>query len=246
MQRFARIPSRPLGFAPWLAALAWISTAGVAFAADRTNPRWAIVASEELRECGVADLLTVQLSDMGIDLVERDAIDKVLKELNLAAAGLADAERSLQFGRLVAADALLLIERGEPAGGSSQRIRLIETRTGIRLLDTLVLEKGLEQEVTAVLQALQGGQLKLTAGTGRRHYVGVLGLHSEEPGAALTGPCRALTTLLEIDLHRLPNVVCTGARAVAAADGRTRPDRRGVTAPRVGLVDRGRLAPHRR
>ena len=64
----------------------------------------------------------------------------------------------MQFGRLVAADALLLIERRESAGGSSQRIRLIETRTGIRLLDTLVLEKDLEQEVTAVLQALRGGQ----------------------------------------------------------------------------------------
>ena len=65
MQRFARIPCGPLGFAPWLAALAWISTAGVAFAAERTNPRWAIVAGEDLREGGFADLLTVQLSDMG-------------------------------------------------------------------------------------------------------------------------------------------------------------------------------------
>ena len=74
MHRFARIPCRPLEFAPWLAALAWISTAGVAFAAERTNLRWAIVTGEELHERGVADLLTAQLSDMGVDLVERDAI----------------------------------------------------------------------------------------------------------------------------------------------------------------------------
>jgi tetratricopeptide (TPR) repeat protein len=207
MHRFARIPCRPLGFAPWLAALAWISTAGVAFAAERTNPRWAIVSVDPLGSA-LADLLTPKLSQWtDVELVERDAIDKVLKELDLAAGGLAEAERSMQFGRLVAADALLLIERREPAGGSSQRIRLIETRTGIRLLDTRVLEKDLEQEVTAVLQALHRGQRKLTAGTARRHYVGVLGLHSEEPGAALTGPCRALTTLLEVDLQSLPNVV---------------------------------------
>ena len=88
MHRFARIPCRPLGFAPWLAALAWISTAGVAFAAERTNLRWAIV-SVDPRGSALADLLTPKLSQWtDVELVERDAIDKVLKELDLAAGGL--------------------------------------------------------------------------------------------------------------------------------------------------------------
>jgi hypothetical protein len=214
---------RTVGFRAYVRLAACLAGAGVLSLFGRVLPvesqehlvaksargvqRWAIVSVDPLGSA-LADLLTPKLSQWtDVELVERDAIDKVLKELDLATGGLAEAERSMQFGRLAAADALLLIERREPAGGSSQRIRLIETRTGIRLLDTLVLEKDLEQEVTAVLQALRGGQRKLTTGTGRRHYVGVLGLHSEEPGAALTGPCRALTTLLEVDLQCLPNVV---------------------------------------
>ena len=134
MQRFARIPCRPLGFAPWLAAWAWISTAGVAFAAERANPRWAIVAGEDLRECGVADLLTVQLSDMGVDLVERERLDLAAKELEVAACfGSAAAGQRWRLGQWLQADGLLLLSSEEREKRKHVKVVVSECVYGARL-----------------------------------------------------------------------------------------------------------------
>jgi cell division FtsZ-interacting protein ZapD len=85
-----------------------VSTAGGVLAAAPANQRWAIVATDDVRERGVVDLLTAQLSQVGgIELVERDAIQRVLDELKLNAGGLVDRTKAVQFGQLLAADALL-------------------------------------------------------------------------------------------------------------------------------------------
>ena len=79
-----------------------------------------------------------------VQLVEREAIRQVLDELKLNASGLVDPAKAIQFGKLAAAEAFILVEKepirieGEPKPRPPlTRARLIETRTGIRLLDWL-------------------------------------------------------------------------------------------------------------
>jgi hypothetical protein len=73
--------------------------------------RWAIVATPELRGGGLSDLLTARLSeDDSIELVEREQLDLALRELDLAAHfGADDAGRRLELGKLLKADALVLL-----------------------------------------------------------------------------------------------------------------------------------------
>ncbi|MBC7816481.1 MAG: hypothetical protein IAG10_06300, partial [Planctomycetaceae bacterium] len=72
----------------WLLLLAVMSSAIVATdkpaQADAAPPmfrRWAILAAPEVREVGVSDLLTAKLSEREFELVERDQLEAVLKEL---------------------------------------------------------------------------------------------------------------------------------------------------------------------
>jgi curli biogenesis system outer membrane secretion channel CsgG len=73
--------------------------------------RWAVVAAEDLREAGLSDLLTAQLSQVpGVELVEREAIRRVLDELKLNSSGLVEPDKAVRFGQLATADALLFVE----------------------------------------------------------------------------------------------------------------------------------------
>src|SRR5437870_2540753 len=55
--------------------------------ADAASPalrRWAILAAPEVREAGISDLLAARLSERKFELVERDQLEAVLKELKLS------------------------------------------------------------------------------------------------------------------------------------------------------------------
>jgi hypothetical protein len=186
-----------------------VSTAGSALAAAPANQRWAIVATDGVRERGAVDLLTAQLSQVGgIELVERDAIQRVLDELKLNAGGLVDRAKAVQFGRLLAADALLCVQENKAAGNSLGSLRLVETRTGVRLCELLTsFGDQPEQWAAPWLEEWRRAKTVLELPPDARRYVGVIGIQSEEPGSALTSLGRALSVFLEHDLGRLPGVV---------------------------------------
>ncbi|MCU0873981.1 MAG: CsgG/HfaB family protein, partial [Pirellulaceae bacterium] len=187
--------------------MAWIATAGVAFAAERTNLRWAIVTGEELHERGVADLLTAQLSDMGVDLVERDAIGHVLDELKLNASGLVAPERAVEFGKLASAEVVVLVESLPKLAPPLVRLRAIETSTGVRLLDFLTLATTPDQDAETLLAELRRAKETWRTPVALRRYVSVLGVRNEEPGDYLTPAAQTLTTFLEHDLRHTPRVL---------------------------------------
>ena len=96
----------------WYLGLAWALLVGgdrAACAAEGLK-RWAILASPEVRQGGLGDLLTAEATRLpGLELVERAELDRILGELTLASLGAADGpERRLQAGRLLRADALVL------------------------------------------------------------------------------------------------------------------------------------------
>jgi curli production assembly/transport component CsgG len=99
-----------------LAILVALLASSFAPAADqRQSPppalrRWAVLATNELRETGLADLLTVKLSQDDFDLVERKQLAAITKEFELSKLLGADgAAQRLRVGQLMKADALLLL-----------------------------------------------------------------------------------------------------------------------------------------
>ncbi len=166
---------------------------------------WAVLPARPA-DASAADLMMVSLSQLeGVQLVERAAITKVLNELQLNASGLVDPANAAKLSELNQADAILIVETSQP--GQALRVRLIETRTGVRLADEMASPADREQQCAAIAQRLHGAHATLHLKDADRRYVGILGIRSEEPGTALDGTARILTVLLEHDLRQVPGVV---------------------------------------
>jgi len=102
---------------------------------DSYLARWAIIATDELLEEGLSDLLTAALSDnVGVELVERDQIELATKELELAAylGSQASSER-LKLGRILKADALVLLSKVEFNDKEFLRVIVSDCHYGARL-----------------------------------------------------------------------------------------------------------------
>lgn len=131
-------------------AAVWLLAGGsihstVAEAAEASSPwrRWAIVATPELRAVGLSDLLAAQLSqDDSIELVEREQIDLALRELDLATHfGADDTARRLELGKLLKADAMLLLSVRQNEGQSLVRLIVSDCVYGARLSESFQLMK---------------------------------------------------------------------------------------------------------
>ncbi len=75
-----------------LAIFAGMSVCCVVTPANSAEPaseRWAILAAPEVANSGLSDLLAVELSK-SIDLVEREALQDVLREIEVSQVGAAD------------------------------------------------------------------------------------------------------------------------------------------------------------
>jgi hypothetical protein len=85
----------------------------------------------EQQSRNVSDLVLAQLNDAkGLEMIERQALDKVLGELQLSAAGLVRANDAVRAGKLLRADWFLL---GTPAtvnGTNVAVVRIVDARTG--------------------------------------------------------------------------------------------------------------------
>jgi hypothetical protein len=91
----------------------------------------AVLVDETLRDEPFGDLLTVELSDRGVPLVERGDMALLASEVKLKAFG---GEDAIQVGRLLGARLLLLLDRPLPdGGGPAARLRVVDVATGLRL-----------------------------------------------------------------------------------------------------------------
>lgn len=124
------------------AILAWTSLAALATRASEPSSappgsldRWGIVASEEVRAAGISDLLGAVLSkEASLQLVERELLDRTLKELDLAAfLGAGSTAARLTLGKTLAAEGLILLSIEKRQGGDALRVDLCDCRYGARL-----------------------------------------------------------------------------------------------------------------
>jgi hypothetical protein len=133
-----------------------------AFADGPALRRWAILTDDPLRQAGVGEQLTVKLSRDGVELVERDQLDKVLRELALIGLGdLAAASQRAKLGQLLRADALLLLSEGTGPTNIHWRALVWDGRAGARLSETWLPAQDLD------------GVRKVVADTQRRYPAGL-------------------------------------------------------------------------
>jgi len=136
VQRLATI-----GIAVAFAANTLLAVGGDDPRRDTEWRRWAVVASQDVARDGLPDLITVALSeDSSLELVERQELAAATRELELTAyLGPAAGRQRLQLGRVLKADALVLLSlepsAAETNGEASEFLRLIiaECRSGARL-----------------------------------------------------------------------------------------------------------------
>lgn len=94
--------------------------------------RWAVLASKEVRDSGLPDLLSAKLSQTeSVELVEREQVDLAARELELSTLLGAQAVGRLDLGRRLRADALLLLSHTDDQG--ELRVVICECRQGARI-----------------------------------------------------------------------------------------------------------------
>ncbi len=100
-------------------------------------PRWAVLSSGSVQRSGLGNLLTVRLSELdGIELVERDEVEKVLREQELGAlVESAAMGRGREIARLLRAQRLLVIDGGWTQSLAKLRVVIDDTTIGARLFD---------------------------------------------------------------------------------------------------------------
>ncbi len=198
-----------------------------------TLQRWAIIAADRQAQ-PLADLLTAKLSGSDrVELVERDQIGRVLAELELQASGLADRDPAFKFAQLSKADAIVLINAGDQDWGEQnageqnageqnageqnagdraeseqlRRVRLIDSRSSIRLLDTVLASEDLERQVADIHAELQTASGSLAVSGNDLRMISVVPIVSAEPGNRFESLCETLTTLVAAEFHRLPQFI---------------------------------------
>ncbi len=198
-----------------LSVLVSLTFNGPAFAAAEDGPPASLAIVETDPELSpLSSLLEVQLSRQGLSLVERSELDRILQEQELSAAGLVDRAALLTVGRLVRADAFLLLslevapkEGDEPEG--LLRVRLVETAHGVRLLDWFAAWRPDEAEEAAagICETALGAISKLKLPPGELIPIGIVDIHRVQLGEEHQWVCRALTTMLSSRLSKEPRVV---------------------------------------
>ncbi|MBC7815624.1 MAG: hypothetical protein IAG10_01855, partial [Planctomycetaceae bacterium] len=157
-------------------ALCLVTTA---CAAEGLN-RWAIVAPEAIRQSGLADLLLVEAGKLArMELVERDELDRVAKELELESlAGAGGAAQRLKAGRLLRADALVLLKSVSASESNRLRVVIVDCRQGARLatFETVIEKSSLERTARSVAAEMDRARVHFADGI--RLVIGVTPLVS--------------------------------------------------------------------
>ncbi|MEJ2647286.1 MAG: CsgG/HfaB family protein, partial [Sedimentisphaerales bacterium] len=123
-----------------LVSAAMLFLTNCALPSSNAAVRLALIADKtsELNKSLLISLLEVELSQKeGIQLLERAAIDEILSEQKLSAAGLLDRDTAIKLGKLLRADAFLILSLENRAQDANDliRVRFAETAHGLRLLD---------------------------------------------------------------------------------------------------------------
>lgn len=161
-----------------------------------------------------AELFWVHIAETpGVDLVEREQIDKVLKEheLSLSLADWTDSADTVKAGKLLRADVLLMFEAGRSLETQIPiRLRLVKTRYGMKYWDSaFLLNPGEKNHPRQADEIAQGIRLRLPAirQSEAALFVGVGTFRSEELSPRWNWVSDQLTVAVEQHLVMSPSIV---------------------------------------
>lgn len=154
-----------------------------ALAEQRALPRWALMATDDVADCGLLDLLTVELSrDDSLQLVERAHLQMVMRELELSA--LVKPGRvsdRLQLGKTLKANALMVLSFDGAADKRRLDVVVCDADRGIRLWQGTFAYHG-EADVEKLVRecAATVDEVRQRFAVGVRHVVAVPPFLSED------------------------------------------------------------------
>lgn len=159
--------------------------------------RVAIVSRGDPRAGEIGALTDVQLTTTaGIELVERENLDKILAEHTLAGSGEIDGATAIQIGRLARADVLASIVVDSADKHASASLILFDTVSGVRLCDATLNGDEVEAQANACVSAIQNALQKRSAGAKAR-TVCLLTVRNVDLPAAERGVCGGIGALLQ-------------------------------------------------
>src|SRR4051794_25260863 len=104
---------------------------------------------------GLLDLAQAELArEDRLQLLERQRVDRVLREQHLSLSGLVDASTAVKVGELLAADLFGVLETTE-AGKEAVGLVVYDAGTGVKLVDRALPAGAGQAQVAAVVDALR-------------------------------------------------------------------------------------------
>jgi len=159
-------------------------------------------------------LLIAFRSQPKVDLLERADIKRILAEqsCSLAMSGRIDSQCAIQVGKLCAADAFLMLEASKPTQeGTPVRIRLVDSRYGVKVWDSAILvsaKPDMSRKETESIAKLTAQKLeRLRSGLKDFVVVGVTSIRSEELSTRWDWLAESLTTGIEQKLAVVPGIL---------------------------------------
>ncbi len=151
---------------------------------------------------GVVALAEAQLSARdGLEVLDRQHVDRVLKEQKLAVGGLVDAAGAVKAGQLLSVDLFVVIEQSED-GKDTLGCVIYDAGNGLRLRDAALVAKELEGVVEEVVSAVDRAVARRAAGLKGLRTLSVVGVRNADLPQSLDGTCASLGMLLERELAR--------------------------------------------
>jgi hypothetical protein len=166
----------------------------------------------------LVSLLEVELSQKeGIKLLERAAIDKILEEQQLSAAGLLDRNAAIKIGKLLRAEAFIILSLEKPVqdvskvnqtegAGDLIRVRVAETAHGLRLLDYFEQSNSTnpKEAVEGIIKKIEAILKKINQPDEKMIPVGIVDIHRVQLGEQYKMLERTLPVMLSVRLSLEP------------------------------------------
>lgn len=193
MRRHIRLLTTILSMT-FAAGPAWAATARVAL----------VRSNDDARVGQIAALAEAEIAQRGdVQLLERQQIDRILREQQLSLSGLMDADHAIKAGRVLSADVIASLEGGK--GSSALGLVIFDASAGVRLSDETVAAS----EDAACAEAIARG---VGAALEKRRHVDtirtvcLLAVRNADLPRGMDGFCDAVGRLLERNLVRSEGV----------------------------------------
>ena len=189
----------------------WLLAAGMVLmplgVADAASVRVALVGTHDGGVAGgVVALAEAQLSSRdGLEVLDRQHVDRVLKEQKLSVSGLVDAGWAIKAGQLLSADLFALVEQSTD-GKETLACIVYDTKAGLRLCDTTLSGDGIEVVSGEVVTCVERATQKRAAGIANVKTLSLVGVRNADLPRSLDTTCESLGLLLERELARSGDV----------------------------------------